>query len=238
MVDAIERILAAIPSAKDMLDLQAQLDMAYWARWAAISSFVGILVSIGAIASAYWSLRLARQANALTREMGQMQNQAYVHATKAQFGQYGNVLLYLKNSGLTPATHFSVNATAKIVRHGTVSASISFHNEDFKIWSALGAGDEVPVSILEGDEQTRSYADLPGDNEVLLISGQISYCTIFNEDHLTQFAFFVDQKYSRSTRFRRPTANLITFHKIAADVSPPEPANVLLDDNDEKDASA
>ncbi|MBX4876651.1 hypothetical protein HJA89_27830 [Rhizobium bangladeshense] len=232
MKAALEELVSALNSAKDIVELHAQLQTAFWAKWAAIASLAGVIVSVGAIALAFMSIRLARHANALTREMGQMQNQAYIHATKAEFGRYGNVLIYLKNSGLTPATHFAVNATAKIVPHGTVSASISFRSDNFKIWSAIGAGDEISVSILEGDEQTNAYATRPEDNEVLLISGQITYCSIFNEDHLTQFAFFVDKKYSGSTRFRRPTANLITFHKTKPNASKPVDTNVLLDDNE------
>ncbi|NEH57544.1 hypothetical protein GR198_17515 [Rhizobium leguminosarum] len=238
MTGALEDFFTALNSAKDILELHAQLQMAFWAKWAAIASFVGVAVSSAAIGFAFMSLRLARKANTLNREMSEMQNQAYVHATKAQFGQYGNVLLYLKNSGLTPATQFAVSATAKIVRHGTVSASITFRNDDFKIWSALGAGDEIPISILEGDEQTKTYSGLPGGNQVLLISGQITYCTIFNKDHLTQFAFFVDQKYSSSKRFRRPTANLITFHKLGSKAPWPASTNVLLDDNDAEESTA
>lgn len=234
MIEAIHRILAEIPPARDMLDLQAQLNMAFWAKWAAISSFVGILVSMGAIYGAFRSLQLARSANALTREMGQMQNQAYVHAKSAELGKFGNVLIHLHNTGLTPATHFMVNGSAKLVRHGTVTASISFQNEDFKIWSSLGAGDEAPVSILEGDPITQQFAASAKEDDVLLVSGQIIYCTVFNEDHLTQFAFFMDSRYPMSKRFRRPTANLVTFHKIgeATGIRRPETTTVRLDNND------
>jgi hypothetical protein len=154
-----------------------------------------------------------------------------VHAAAAKFGSYGNVILTCKNSGLTPATHFAVNATAKVVAQGKVSSSISFVNNGFKIWSSLGAGEELTVSILEGDVAIHRFKN-QDSAERLLISGQIIYTTIFNHDHMTQFAFYVEQ--STMGRFRRPTANLTTFWRIpkSGAKAPKPPVPVLLDEND------
>jgi hypothetical protein len=214
--------------------------MAFWAKWMFWATVGSLAVSLAAIIFAFLSFREsrksandARKASQDSRQVGEFQTQAYVYAASARFGEGGNILIACKNGGSTPATHFSVNAIAQIVPRGRVTASISFRNDKFKIWSALGAGDELTVSVLEGDKDVRQFADLPGDNELLLVSGQIVYCTIFNHDHLTQFAFYVDAKTRQ--KFRRPTSNLVTFWRIPkAGMPPPRPPQTIrLDENED-----
>ncbi|MGR9149484.1 hypothetical protein [Rhizobium leguminosarum] len=244
LIDAMERLAAAAPAAKDMLDLQAQIDMAYWAKWMFWASIGSLSVSLVAIVAAFSSLRASREAAADSRkaaadsrEVGEFQTQAYVHARSARLGTKGNVIIACKNSGLTPATHFSVNATAKIVSPGNVAASISFKTDGFKTWSALGANDELTVSILDGDPVVSQFARTQGGDDKLLVSGQITYCTIFNHDHVTQFAFYAEPRTKH--RFRRPTASLTTFSRIPEQgfPSPQSELPVLLTDNDEDDAN-
>lgn len=235
---AFKELAQKFGDAQSALDLQAQLVMAYWARWSAVATFIGLAVSALALYGAWRSLRLTREALRLTREANaiatkasEMQTQAYVHAASARFGINNNILINCKNSGITPATHISLNGTAKLVRKGRVTASIEFATGGFKTWSALGANEEASVSFLEQNQIVKQFADLAGEYEVLLISGQIIYCTVFNHDHLTQFAFYVEPDTSK--RFRRPTANLITFHRLNGKMATTvDPVEVILDDNE------
>ncbi|KAB2728632.1 hypothetical protein [Brucella anthropi] len=191
---------------RDWLDLNAQVEMAYWARWTVIVSTIALLASIAAVWAAFSTLRT-------TRKLGQQQNQAYLYASSMKYGAFENVIVECHNTGLTPATHFSLNATARIVKRGNVTASIHFNDDDFKTWTALGADQKLTASILDDDETVKRFRSGPKNkDDILLVCGQIVYCTVFNEDHLTQFAFFVD--HTISDRFRRPVANLIAFHKI------------------------
>ncbi|MDO5896549.1 hypothetical protein [Agrobacterium sp. Azo12] len=204
-------------------DLQAQLDMASWAGW----MFWATLFSVAASALA---VLLAAKSLSATRQIGESQTQAYILASEANFGSKGNILITVRNTGLTPATHFAVNATAKIVQPGKVTESISFVNHGFKVWSALGSGMEYKVSVLEGDETIKSFHNNSLSGDLLLVSGQVTYCTVFNHDHLTQFAFFVQKG---TTRFRRPTSNLITFHRLRKNkAASSRIVEVRLDEND------
>ncbi|BCG85336.1 hypothetical protein MesoLj113c_14460 [Mesorhizobium sp. 113-3-9] len=214
-LEVLKRIADSMPAEKDLLDLQAQQTMAAWAEpmfWATIASvFVAFAALCGAFASLMYTQKQIRDA----REIGENQTQAYVHASAAVFAGSGSVIVTCKNSGLTPATHFSLNAEARIVKRTKVASSISFRNDQFQTWSALGSNDALTVGLLHSDPEVSRFIRGAGieSDDLLLITGQIIYCTIFNHDHLTQFAFYVEPK---QTAFRRPTANLTTFWRLPA----------------------
>ncbi|PJO47210.1 hypothetical protein [Brucella pituitosa] len=195
---------------RDWLDLNIQLDVAYWTKASALVSMGALFASIAAVYAAFKTLKNSQR-------LGQQQNQAYVHASAVMFGDFQNIVVECHNSGLTPATQFSLNATAKVVKRGNVTASIEFRDNDFKTWSALGSQQKLTVSVLDGDDTVQSFRTAQKNNEdILLVCGQIVYCTIFNEDYVSQFAFFVDHK--KNNRFRRPTSNLTVFERVK---SPP-----------------
>jgi hypothetical protein len=231
--EVLREFAANMPATKDLLDLHAQQTMAAWAQpmfWATVASAA---LGLFALYGAYRTLSLTRKAIKDAREIGENQTQAYVHASKASFGSQDNVIVSCKNSGLTPATHFSVNGEAKIVKRGMASSSITFHNDEFKTWSSLGATDELTVGILAGNKAIRQFKRGPTDpDDLLLITGQIIYCTVFNHDHLTQFAFYVEP--TSQTRFRRPTANLVTFWRVPSSGLPErEGVPGVFEENDE-----
>lgn len=142
-LDSFQHLISLLPPARDMLDLQAQLDMAFWAKWMFWASIGGIGVSAVAILAAFQSLRASRvalrdgrDAAAAAQRLGEMQIQAYVYAKSAAFGQNDNVVVTCRNVGNTPATNFAVNATAQIVNRGNVSESIAFKPDGFETWPA------------------------------------------------------------------------------------------------------
>lgn len=188
-----------------------------WA--AALSGWVASVVAGITVFVLVATLKHMQRATEHSRYLGEIQTQAYVHASKATFGEFNNILVYCKNSGLTPATHFSVNGEVKLVTRGNVSASIGFKNDGFKIWSVLGSQEELSVSLdVDADLLKRFRSTKRDPDELLLFCGQIIYCTIDNHDHLTQFAFYVAGDLQR---FRRPTANLKSFLRLAANPYPP-----------------
>ena len=179
---------------------------------AALSGWAAAALAGGTVAVLVATLKEMRRGS-------EIQAQAYVHASKAAFGT-SSILISCKNTGLTPAIHFAVNGEARIVERGTVSSSISFKNDGFKIWSALAANDELSVVVdVDPTILTRFRSNQCGRDDMLLVTGQIIYCTVDNHDHLTQFVFYVDGNDKR--HFRRPTtANVKAFWRIAAGDSP------------------
>lgn len=228
--DGLLELAKALGDMRALQDLQAQLHMAYWAQAMFWSSIGGCVASAIAVFLAWRTYFQSAQALALTRQIGENQTQAYVLASKAEFGSKGNILITCSNNGATPATHFSVNAFAKVVKPGNVTSSISFIDDQYKTWSALGAQSELSVSVLDSDPTVASFLSGPETGELLLISGQIVYGTVFDHDHLTQFAFFVSK---RTMRFLRPTAKLDTFRRLSKErrATSRQNVGVVLEDN-------
>lgn len=200
-------------------DLLAQQEMASWAAAAFWATAASVVVSAVALAGLFSSLAQTRKAIGDNRQLGEAQIQAYVQATKMEIGSSGTPVVHCLNSGSTPATHFAVSAVAQRVKLGSVESSIVFDPNRFKVWSALGAGSELSVALDVKDTQLIQdfVAGRYARDEVLLISGQIVYCTVFNHDHETQFAFFAHP--STPKRFRRPTSNLKSYHRISTNSS-------------------
>lgn len=231
--DGLLEIAKALGDMRALQDLQAQLDMAYWAQAMFWSSVGGCAASALAVCLAGGTYLQSARALALTRQIGENQTQAYVLASGAEFGSKGNIVITCSNNGATPATHFSVNASAKVVQPGNVTASISFIDDKYKTWSALAAQSELSVSVLDSDPVVADFRRAPYTEDLLLISGQIVYRTIFGHDHLTQFAFFVTKG---SSRFRRPTAKLDTFRRMPQESSAAlqQHLDVILEDSEKQ----
>jgi hypothetical protein len=194
------------------LDLVAQRAMVCWAEWAFLATSTSVIVSAVALIGLFSSLRQTKRAIRDNREIGEVEAQAYVHAASAKFGETNNILIACKNTGATPASHFSVNGTAKVVKRGAISGSIAAAKNGFKTWPALGPGEELTVSIDNSRELIKKFLQNRDQDDILLVSGSIIYCTIFNHDHVTDYAFFVDNR--SPTRFRRPVAQARAFHRL------------------------
>lgn len=183
--------------------------------WATAAS---VLLSAAALIGLFASLAQTRKAIADNRELGESEIQAYVHASRMEIGDRGFPVVYCLNNGSTPATHFAVSAVVQRVKLGNVEKSIKFDSQRFKIWSGLAVGVETPVNVDVEDTATiqQFINGKFATDEVLLVSGQIIYCTVFNHDHETQFAFFAHR--DSPNRFRRPTSNLKSYHRITEPV--------------------
>lgn len=192
----------------------AQQQMACWTTWIFWTSAAGVIVSAFALLGLFRSLRQTRQAIGDAREIGEFQTQAYVLVEKADFGKSNGIILTIRNTGQTPATHFSVAGTVKRVKRGTISKSLDFTSTNFKTWSALGSGTSLTVNLGNGNfEDVGAFwkQGFPAD-EALIVSGRVVYSTIFNHDHETQFGFYAD--HDAPDHFRRPVANLRVFWRI------------------------
>jgi hypothetical protein len=208
----VTEVAAAI---RDSLDLAAQQEMAFWARWMLWVTVASVALSGIALFAAWRSLMLTRRAVMDTREIGESQTQAYVHASFARFGDKENIVITCKNSGLTPAGAFSINATASIVQKGAVSQSIKFPSKNYKTWTGIGGGEERDVSILEGDEVISNFGRrVIDDGSRILVSGNIVYETVFNHLHRTQFEFFCG--VIGKNKMSRPTAQMVAFERLSS----------------------
>lgn len=78
--------------------------------------------------------------------------------------------------------------------------------------ASLGVSDDLTISILARDPALKEFYRRQNANEMLVISGQITYQTIFQSEHLTQFVFYVDGMDRR--KFRRPPVKLVTFSPL------------------------
>lgn len=211
LIEAAKQFAANLPSQLELLDLAAQQEMALWAKLMFWATAVSVVLSAFAVAAVFYSLRQTRRAIKDTREIGEHQTQAYVHAISAEIKD-GRIWVKCKNSGMTPASHFAVNDSVRIVERGRIKESLTFSEDGFKTWTAIGAQQELTIGIDHDWEMVADFhkAGKIGD-DVLLVFGQITYCTMFNHDHVTQFAFY---KPRGSANFARPVAALKAFSRI------------------------
>jgi hypothetical protein len=89
--------------------------------------------------------------------------------------------------------------------------------DGFKTYSALGPGQELSVTLgRECDSLINEVLKgrVSPDN-VILITGTVIYCTIFNRDHRTDFAFYCQPK--GGPRFQRPPSNMKAFWTLPID---------------------
>ncbi|ESY72771.1 hypothetical protein X743_14420 [Mesorhizobium sp. LNHC252B00] len=215
LLQALQKFTENLPATKDLLDLQAQQDMVYWTRMTTWAAFASAALSVAGLLGLFWSLSQTRRAIRDSRELGEHQTQAYIHASKAEFGKE-QLIISCKNTGQTPATHFGVRGSLTKCVRGSIEKSIdvdSLISQPWKLWTAIGAGEELTV-ILNAKNELLIREFVSGsflENEVLLVTGQVLYCTVFNHDHMSDFAFYVEQR--ATNRFRRPTANLRAYYR-------------------------
>jgi hypothetical protein len=229
---AIVRSTSGFPFACDApcidgQDLQAQQSMASAAWWMLAATILATLMSAGAIAD--------------NRDIGEHQTQAYVHAEKMTGNLRHGFMVTVANTGLTPASHFSITYTAQVVRRGEVFRQYHFRQDRFVTYSALGPGERLLVGLaIPASALTRlGLFHLGGD--LLLITGTILYVTVFNHDYETQFVFF-GEAGKNGLSFQRSPSNLRTFHRLGPEGLMPSqytPASPVVDlsEGDDPDAS-
>jgi hypothetical protein len=239
---AIIRSTSGFPLACDGLcvdekGLQAQQEMASAAWWMLAATILATVLSAGALIALVSSLRQTRQAIADTRDIGEHQTQAYVHAEKMTGTFSSGFMVTVANTGLTPASHFSITYTAQVVRRGEVFRQYHFRRDRFVTYSALGPGERLSVGLaIPASALTRTGLFQHG-GDLLLITGTILYITVFNHDYETQFVFF-GQASENGLAFQRSPSNLRTFHRLGPEGLLPSqytPAAPVIDLSDGDD---
>lgn len=207
-------------AAMQAADLIAQQQMACWAGYAVGATLLSVALSAIALVGLFLSLRQTAKSISHTRDLGQAQARAYVHAVKAQHlwtntgGPY-TVLLHVENVGATPARVFEVGGEIKKVRVGQVSRNVATRPYRMKAWSALGSkqpATTVRLDVSEFSEVAREFANRV-DDHVIVVLGTIRYQDVFDKWFQTDFAFFSETTTPRapSAKLRRPTARIKAY---------------------------
>lgn len=174
-------------------DLKAQQDMAYWAMWLLVVGIGQAFISVFGIFFIWDSLRLSRvatkaalDANAVTREIGEAQSRAYLSVTKGAVRFRGGelspiVVIWVKNTGQSPALNARVVCTAKRVRNQQSSdkkPDVGY----YRLAMRIGANSE---DIFEFD--IPEVAAQPSKNVVaperfdFRVDGFVEYQSVFGE---------------------------------------------------------
>ncbi|AMX99973.1 hypothetical protein A4R29_11070 [Mesorhizobium ciceri biovar biserrulae] len=240
MIDALRLVAANLPATKDLLDLQAQQDMAFWAKWMFWGTVVSIVLSAFALLAVLGSLRQTSRAIGDARKLGEDQTRAYVHVNSAKHSWtdvgYG-LVLSIENVGETPARVFEIGGRLQKAKIGEVSGVIVPATYPMKRWAAVGP--KVPATTVRLD--TAAFNDLivefrqPVAGHVLLLTGTVRYQDIYNKWFETDFAFFshtaITGEPDRESKLRRPTAQLRSY----VSVEPPPAAKGEISEKSEID---
>jgi hypothetical protein len=113
---------------RDLADLSAQLEMAYWAKWMTIATVVSILVSCAALVGLLASLKQTNRGLVQAKLTGALERRAWVTISevtllsampeRANLRNYVRfkLRLCLQNNGLLPATSLTINARLNVNR--------------------------------------------------------------------------------------------------------------------------
>lgn len=204
-------------------DLYAQQEMADWAFLMAAGSAAGFLLSIIGIGLIYVTFRATRQANAIARQVGIDETQAYVHLKSIRWYEAGDnfhFVFFVQNSGTTPCLRFTTSAIMTISQPGQPAIPhdpITVNNVG---WSAL-PGNEVftcdvapAPAIPIGQIRSRDKSDL------LIVSGTIKYQTFYGDWFMSEFSFMGrgrgirTEKETDGTRMSRTPLPVRVFERI------------------------
>ncbi len=170
-------------------DLQAQQDMAFWAKWVfilgavqAVLSGFGLIYLVKSVRQAGTAISTATKANTITREMGEAQTRAYLSIVKVQAlfnfpAQKPVIRLTVRNTGKSPAIEVTAAYKTRMQTKGNLtperepsSQLLTFHmgaeKDEFDINLS-----EVVLSQPDGDPASHGIA--------LYFDVLISYRTVF-----------------------------------------------------------
>lgn len=124
---AAETLKEAAAIHREVRDLQAQEDMAFWAKWMLYATCGSIVISAFALVGLFSSLIQTRRAIQDNREIGEAQTIAYMTAENLQFRLVSGssppftpiIDSHWRNSGSTPAFDFQVNYNIVMVKRKT-----------------------------------------------------------------------------------------------------------------------
>lgn len=225
VIDALQALADKLPEIRELADLKAQEDMAFWAKWMFWASAVSTIFAGFAFIILLVSLRQTSQAIGDNRKLGEDQTRAYVHVASARHSWtesgYG-MIISVENAGETPARIFEVGGRMQKIKVGDVSGSVVHQIYKMKSWAALGP--KLPPTTVRLD--TSEYRDLivefgtPVKDHVLLLTGTVRYQDIYNHWFETDFAFYsytsATTEPDRYNKLRRPTARLRAYERVKA----------------------
>lgn len=208
----------------DLIDLTfiAQINTANYTLVQAFLSGLSLIISMGGFFFLYISLNQTRKSLVDNERFGEAQTSCYVHAKDARFGEKGNIILIVENTGITPVKTFRISCDVKFPNDDEIISSIEFKSKKLKVWSSLAGGAAYECAL---DPDNMDLIDLrTNPNKVyhlaaanifnwnILVYGTIYYQNIHNKIYKTQFAFFVKQ--SSKHKFRRPTRELLVHQLV------------------------
>lgn len=222
---------------RDVTDLNAQIEMAYWAKNMYYATLISIAVGVAGFGGLVLSLLQTGRAindnhvtSADARELGKAQARAYLHVTGIVCTD-GAVLAKVSNTGETPSPVYFVGCEAKRIPLGQISSSLKLGDYRMKSWQALPAKTELParVEVTNGAELLHQNLHHTvgiyewGEADRLVITGTVIYEDIFGEMFQTAFAFYAPNSMGK---FLKPT------HMLPAYMPHPSPYPIALTGED------
>ncbi len=193
-----------------------------WTRCGILASVV--LGVVGALLL-WLTLKRTREANetaqkavAVTREVGQHQSRAYLHIEKVE-GYWGDVtgrefspLIYVKNTGMTPARWFEVKwKYFKLDRGSKLDSVEKFFAEvrgdkeiKFMRYMALGSQSEWSVRAWPADGEFGEGLYRERKGKRLFVAGVLRYETMYGEVFESEFVFSADPPVYKFERKEGP----------------------------------
>lgn len=208
----------------DLVDLTsiAQINTANYTLAQVFLSGLSLIISIGGFVFLYISLNQTKKSLMDNERFGEAQTSCYVHAKDARFGEKGNIILIVENTGITPVKTFRISCDVKFPNDDEIISSIEFNNKKLKVWSSLAGGASYECAL---DPENMDLIDLRTNpnmvyqlaasnifNWNILVYGTIYYQNIHNKIYKTQFAFFVKQ--TSKNKFRKPTRELLVHELV------------------------
>ena len=184
---------------RDENDLVAQKTSALWSYLMGSAAVIGMILSAFGIFLIWRTFSATKEANEIAKETGRDQSRAYVDIEKAEL-RLGSqamsnpgILVYVRNSGSTPAKWFSIESAVSIRPVDLEASSISdlnLHDKFFLRWNAIAGPSQltVPVSVKNEIEELRQAYLSPATHQII-VGGIIRYETIFDEIFETEFLF-------------------------------------------------
>ena len=132
----------------------AARDSADWTWWSALAAWIQIPISIAGIAAVIVTIRQTREANSITKEVGQAQTRAYVSLTRSECHMLNDRIEFrysIKNFGNSPARGVSVNIRAAVVIGSQIVALDPPVHQDLE-WEELSG-----LSLVAGEEVQRTH---------------------------------------------------------------------------------
>lgn len=160
-------------------DLEAQVNMAFWAKWMVYVGAVGIPISILGLFGLLLSLRQTRQAISTDREIGEAQVRAYltiesvlVSASVKEEGIWWHLDVRVYNCGQSPARKVNARAVS--------TTDMVLEHKGYSMVTGLkpnGTG-EMHVSLFTTNSDLR-FVDDKKKSIILMLKLSVSYTDVF-----------------------------------------------------------